>query len=78
MLPGEVSANIKITQTLECNIPLLSAATDTVTERQTAIFKAQEGKPGIIHKNMNAEEQASQVKMVKRSESGMISDPNYR
>ena len=51
---------------------------DTVTERQTAICMTQEGGLGIIHKYMNAEEQASQVKMVKRSESGMISGPNYR
>ena len=78
VLPGEVSVKSKITQTLECNIPLLSATMDTVTKHQTAICMAQEGGIGIIHKNMNAEEQASQVKMVKRSESGMISDPNYR
>ena len=78
VLPGEVSVKSRITQTLECNIPLLSAAMDTVTERQTAICMAQEGGLGIIHKNMNAEEQASQVNVVKRSESGVISDPNYR
>ena len=78
VLPGEVSVKSKITQTLECNIPLLSAAMDTVTKHQTAICMSQEGGLGIIHKNMNAEKQASQVKMVKRSESGMISDPNYR
>ena len=75
VLPAEVSVKSRITQTLDCNIPLLSAAMDTVTEHQTAICMAQEGGLGIIHKNMSAEEQASQVKMVKRSESGMISDP---
>ena len=75
VLPVEVSVKSSITQTLDCNIPLLSAAMDTVTEHQTEIYVAQEGGPGIIHNNMNAEEQASQVKMVKRSESGMISDP---
>jgi len=75
VLPVEVSVKSSITQTLDCNIPLLSAAMDTVTEHQTAICMAQEGGLGIIHKNMSAEEQASQVKMVKRSESGMISDP---
>ena len=48
---------------------------DTVTEHQTAICMAQEGGIGIIHKNMTADDQATQVKMVKRSESGMISDP---
>ena len=78
VLPAEVSVKSRITQTLDCNIPLLGAAMNTVTERQTAICIAQEGGLGIIHKNMNVEEQASQVKMVKRSESGMISDPNHR
>ena len=78
VLPGEVSVKSKITQTLECNIPLLSATMDTVTKHQTAICMSQEGEIGIIHKNMNVEEQASEVKMVKLSESGMISDPNYR
>jgi len=62
VLPVEVSVKSRITQTLDCNIPLLSAAMDTVTEHQTAICMAQEGGLGIIHKNMNAEEQASQVK----------------
>jgi len=75
VLPSEVSVKSRITQTLECNIPLISAAMDTVTEHQTAICMAQEGGIGIIHKNMTAEDQANQVKMVKRSESGMISDP---
>jgi len=75
VLPSEVSVKSRITQTLECNIPLISAAMDTVTEHQTAICMAQEGGIGIIHKNMTAEDQANQEKMVKRSESGMISDP---
>ena len=78
VLPGEVSVKSEITQTLECNIPLLSATMDTVTKHQTAIWMSQEGGIGIIHKNMNAEELASQVKIAKRSESGMISNPNYR
>ncbi|MDC0154632.1 IMP dehydrogenase [bacterium] len=75
VLPSEVSVKSRITQTLECNIPLISAAMDTVTEHQTAICMAQEGGIGIVHKNMSAKDQATQVKMVKRSESGMISDP---
>ena len=75
VLPSEVSVKSRITQTLECNIPLISSAMDTVTEHQTAICMAQEGGIGIIHKNMTAEDQATQVRMVKRSESGMISDP---
>ena len=75
VLPSEVSVKSRITQTLDCNIPFLSAAMDTVTEHKTAICMAQEGGIGIIHKNMSAEEQATQVNLVKRSESGMISDP---
>ena len=75
VLPSEVSVKSRITQTLDCNIPFLSAAMDTVTEHKTAICMAQEGGIGIIHKNMSAEEQAKQVNLVKRSESGMISDP---
>ena len=75
LLPSEVSVKSRITQTLRCNIPLLSAAMDTVTEHQTAICMAQEGGMGIIHKNMSSEDQARQVNLVKRSESGMISDP---
>ena len=75
VLPSEVSVKSRITQTLECKIPFISAAMYTVTEHQTAICMAQEGGIGIIHKNMTADDQATQVKMVKRSESGMISDP---
>jgi IMP dehydrogenase len=75
VLPAEVSVASRLTRTLECNIPLLSAAMDTVTEYQTAIAMAQEGGLGIIHKNMSIEQQAMQVNLVKRSESGMISDP---
>jgi len=78
VLPVEVSVKSRITQTLDCNIPLLSAAMDTVTEHQTAICMAQEGGLGIIHKNMNAEEQASQVKMVKRSESRANAEKSAR
>ena len=75
LLPSEVSVKSRITQTLGCNIPLLSAAMDTVTEHRTAICIAQEGGMGIIHKNMNYKDQARQVNLVKRSESGIISDP---
>ena len=64
VLPSEVSVKSRITQTLECNIQLISVAMDTVTEHQTAIYMAQEGGIGIIHKNMTADDQATQVKMV--------------
>jgi len=75
VLPRGVNVSSKLTSSIQLNIPILSAAMDTVTEHQTAICMAQEGGIGIIHKNMTAEDQANQVKMVKRSESGMISDP---
>ena len=75
LLPSEVSVKSRITQTLACNIPFLSAEKDTVTEHQTAICMAQKGGLGIIHKNMSCEDQARQINLVKRSESGMISDP---
>ena len=73
--PSEVSLRSRLTRKLECNIPLLSAAMDTVTEADTAICMAQEGGLGVIHKNLSIEEQASQVNRVKRSESGMITNP---
>lgn len=73
--PSEVSLRSKLTRSLECNIPFLSAAMDTVTEAETAICMAQEGGLGVIHKNLTIEEQASQVNRVKRSESGMITNP---
>ncbi len=75
VLPAEVSVGSRLTRELECNIPLLSAAMDTVTESATAICMAQEGGLGVIHKNMTISEQADQVSQVKRSESGMITDP---
>ena len=73
--PSEVSLRSRLTRRLECNIPILSAAMDTVTEADTAICMAQEGGLGVIHKNLSIEEQASQVNRVKRSESGMITNP---
>ena len=75
ILPHEVSVQTRLTRHLDCNIPLLSAAMDTVTEHQVAISMAQEGGLGVIHKNMSVEEQAAQVDRVKRSESGMILNP---
>lgn len=75
VLPAHVSISTRLTQRLKLNIPLLSAAMDTVTEYRTAICMAQEGGIGIIHKNMSIDNQADQVLLVKRSESGMITDP---
>jgi len=75
VLPREVDLKTKLTKKITLNIPLLSAAMDTVTESELAIAIAREGGMGIIHKNMNPEKQADQVDKVKRSESGMILKP---
>jgi IMP dehydrogenase len=75
VLPRETNISTKLTKTLTLNIPMLSAAMDTVTEAQLAIALAREGGLGILHKNMTIEEQAAQVRKVKRSESGLIIDP---
>ncbi len=75
VLPKEVEVSTQLTRTIRLNIPLVSAAMDTVTESRTAICMAQEGGIGIIHKNMSISEQALEVDKVKKSESGMIINP---
>ncbi len=75
ILPREVSIASRITRDITLNIPLVSAAMDTVTEWRLAIALAREGGIGILHKNMSIEKQAEQVRKVKRFESGIISDP---
>ncbi len=75
VLPREVSTSSRLTRNITLNIPIVSAAMDTVTEADLAIALAQEGGIGIIHKNMTIAQQAAQVRKVKRSESGMIIDP---
>jgi IMP dehydrogenase len=75
ILPKEADLSTWITPNISLNIPLLSAAMDTVTEARTAICMAREGGMGIIHKNLTIAEQASEVDKVKKSESGMIVDP---
>lgn len=75
VLPKDVSLKTKLTQNLELNIPLVSAAMDTVTEARLAIALAQEGGIGIIHKNMTIMAQADEVRKVKKFESGMVRNP---
>ena len=74
-LPHEVDLSSKFTRNIVINIPIISAAMDTVTEHELAISIAQQGGIGVIHKNMSIERQANEVRKVKRSESGMILDP---
>ena len=73
--PAQVDTSTRLTREININIPLLSAAMDTVTEARTAIAMAREGGIGIIHKNMTVDAQAIEVDKVKKSESGMIVDP---
>jgi len=75
VLPRDVILKTRLTKNIELNIPILSAAMDTVTESEMAVAVAREGGIGIIHKNMKISSQASEVDKVKRSESGMIMDP---
>src|SRR6187399_3026250 len=75
VLPRDVEIKTRLTKDITLNVPMLSAAMDTVTEANLAIALAREGGLGILHKNMSIEEQAAQVRKVKRSESGLILDP---
>tara|TARA_E500000081_G_scaffold155183_2_gene194878 strand:- start:1830 stop:3302 length:1473 start_codon:yes stop_codon:yes gene_type:complete len=75
ILPREVSITSKFSRNIPLNVPIVSAAMDTVTESQMAIAMAREGGIGVLHKNMTISEQANKVQKVKRSESGMIIDP---
>jgi len=75
VLPHQASLKTRLTREVELNIPLVAAAMDTVTEAPLAIALAQEGGMGFVHKNMSAEKQAEHVRMVKKYESGVVSDP---
>ncbi|CAI8215579.1 MAG: Inosine-5'-monophosphate dehydrogenase [Flavobacteriaceae bacterium] len=75
VLPREVSITSRFSRNISLNVPIISAAMDTVTESKMAIAMAQEGGIGVLHKNMTIKEQANKVRIVKRAESGMIIDP---
>ncbi len=75
VIPSEVNTQTQLTRTIPLNIPIISAAMDTVTESRMAIALAQQGGLGIVHRNLTIEQQASEIDKVKRSESGMIVDP---
>jgi len=75
VLPAQTDVSVQLTPTIRLNIPILSAAMDTVTEAPIAIALAREGGLGVIHRNMSPQAQAREVARVKRSQSGMIVDP---
>jgi IMP dehydrogenase len=75
VLPKDVNISSMFSRNIPLNAPIVSAAMDTVTEAEMAIAMARQGGIGVIHKNMGIKEQARQVKVVKRAESGMIYDP---
>jgi IMP dehydrogenase len=75
VVPAEVNTQVQLTRSIRLNIPLISAAMDTVTESRMAIALAQQGGLGIVHRNLTIEQQAGEIDKVKRSESGMIVDP---
>src|SRR6476620_3213245 len=77
VLPRDVSLKVNLTDKVKLNIPIISAGMDTVTEAEMAIAMARQGGLGVIHKNMTIEQQAEQVEKVKRSESGVITDPFF-
>ncbi|MEM6627425.1 MAG: IMP dehydrogenase, partial [Pseudomonadota bacterium] len=75
VLPADVQVKTRLTREIELNVPLLSSAMDTVTEARLAIAMAQFGGLGVIHRNLEIDEQAEQVRQVKRFESGMVINP---
>lgn len=77
VLPHDVDVSVQLAKNLKLNVPIMSASMDTVTESKMAIAMARQGGLGVIHKNMSIQEQADEVRKVKRSESGVIVDPFY-
>jgi len=77
VIPSEVDTSAQLSRNISLRLPLVSAAMDTVTEARMAIAMARQGGLGVLHRNLSIEDQAHQVDLVKRSESGMITDPVY-
>ncbi|MFD1672420.1 IMP dehydrogenase [Agrilactobacillus yilanensis] len=77
VLPHDVNLSVQLAENIKLNVPILSASMDTVTEAKMAIAMARQGGMGVVHKNMSIAQQADQVQQVKRSESGVISDPFF-
>ena len=75
VLPSEVDLSTQLTKSIKLNIPIISAAMDTVTESRMSIALAELGGLGVVHKNLTIEEQAREVKLVKKYESGVVRDP---
>src|SRR3954471_23369365 len=75
LVPAEIDTTSRLTRELTVAVPLLSSAMDTVTESRMAVAMARQGGLGVLHRNLSIAEQAGQVDLVKRSESGMITDP---
>lgn len=75
VIPSEVNTSTQLTRNISINVPILSAAMDTVTEARMAVAMARQGGVGVLHRNLSIEDQAQQVEIVKRSEAGMVTDP---
>ena len=75
VMPADVDIRTKLTRTISLNLPIIASAMDTVTEARMAIAMAQAGGLGVIHRNLDADQQAAQVRLVKKFESGMIANP---
>lgn len=75
VVPSDVDTSAQFTRNIRLGMPIASAAMDTVTEARMAVAMARQGGIGVLHRNLSAEEQAGQVEIVKRSESGMVTDP---
>ncbi len=75
VMPADVDIRTQLTKTISLNLPIIASAMDTVTEAKMAIAMAQNGGLGVVHRNLEADQQAAQVRLVKKFESGMVANP---